>query len=222
MRGGVDAFSLSRPHCGCVDGLVGRHDDALLVAALRNGDAAAFDRAYDEHRDRVYGFLVRLSGRTDVAQDLFQETFLKLAKSATSLRPDTDIAAWLFTVARNEFLSHRRKLGARPREEAEPDEPQHAAESSNDPERQLTAAREIARVETALAAVPEAYREVLLLVAVEGLETDQVCAVLGLKPDALRQRLSRARAMLAEKLASSVTRRPAIGYPSASRDEVDP
>ncbi|MFO0660076.1 MAG: RNA polymerase sigma factor [Polyangiaceae bacterium] len=198
-----------------------RHANLLLVAALRRGDPAAFDRAYEEHRERVYGFLARLSGRVDVAQDLFQETFLKLAKNATSLRDDTDLAAWLFTVARNEFLSYRRRVGARPREDAEPDEPVYAASSSSNPERQVTAQREIARIEHAIASLPDMYREVLLLVAVEGLDTDQACMVLALKPDALRQRLSRARAALAEKLEQSAHRPPSIGYLSRPRAEVE-
>ena len=174
---------------------------SLLVEALRRGEPAAFDRAYAEHRARVYSFLSRLSGRTDIAQDLFQETFLKLARSATTLRPDTDLAAWLFTVARNELFSYRRRAAARPAESPtlDDDHPAYAAHARN-PERDTVASRELERLDVALAALPEAHREVLLLVAVEGLEADRACAVLGIKPDALRQRLSRARAALAEIL----------------------
>lgn len=178
--------------------------DSLLVEALRRGEPAAFDRAYGEHRARVYSFLARLAGRTDIAQDLFQETFLKLARSATALRPDTDLKAWLFTVARNEFLSYRRRVAARPAESATLDDehPAYAAHAA-DPERHTAAARELERLDAALAALPEAHREVLLLVAVEGLEPDRASLVLGLRSDALRQRLSRARAALAEVLAKS-------------------
>lgn len=177
--------------------------DPLLVEALRRGEPAAFDRAYGEHRARVYSFLARLSGRADIAQDLFQETFLKLARSASTLRPDTDLAAWLFTVARNEFLSYRRRAAARPAESTnlDDDHPAYATHARN-PERDAVASRELERLDVALASLPEAHREVLLLVAVEGLEADRACAVLGLKPDALRQRLSRARAALADTLAT--------------------
>lgn len=175
--------------------------DTLLVEALRRGEPAAFDRAYGEHRARVYSFLARLSGRADIAQDLFQETFLKLARNANTLRPDTDLAAWLFTVARNEFLTYRRRAAARPAEAPtlDDDHPAYAAHA-HDPERHTAAARELERLDAALATLPEAHREVLLLVAVEGLEADRACLVLGLRADALRQRLSRARAALAEQL----------------------
>ena len=78
------------------------------VRALRNGDAAAFDAAYALYHRRIYDFLYRLSGRRDLAEDLFQETFIKLARHATTLREDTELGAWLFTVARNAYRSHRR------------------------------------------------------------------------------------------------------------------
>src|SRR5687768_6816745 len=84
--------------------------DREIVDALRRGEEAAFDRAFDRYRPRIFGFLARLSGRKDVAEDLLQETFLRLAAKATALREDTDLRAWLFAVARNLFISHRRSL----------------------------------------------------------------------------------------------------------------
>lgn len=190
--------------------------DTLLVEALRRGEPAAFDRAYAEHRARVYAFLSRLAGRTDIAQDLFQETFLKLARNAGTLRADTDLAAWLFTVARNEFLSYRRRAAARPAESPTlaDDHPAYTAHAQN-PERETAAARELERLEVALASLPEAHREVLLLVAVEGLDTDRACAVLALRPEALRQRLSRARSALAEQLRAMPSN--TLGNASAAR-----
>src|SRR5438552_246744 len=84
-------------------------DRRELLDGLRRGDAAAFDRVYARYRDRIYGFLRRLTGGDrPLADDLFQETFLKLARHAFRLRDDTDLAAWLFTVARNEYRAHRR------------------------------------------------------------------------------------------------------------------
>jgi len=63
---------------------------------------------FSGHRERIYSFLLRLCGRRDVADDLFQETWAKLATNAVRLREDSDLAAWLFTVARNVYRSHRR------------------------------------------------------------------------------------------------------------------
>src|SRR5262245_5384316 len=81
-----------------------------LVLRLRRGEEAAFDAAYDLYRRRLFGFLARLSGRRDVAEDLLQETFLRLAAKARLLAEDTNLRAWLFAVARNLFISHRRAV----------------------------------------------------------------------------------------------------------------
>jgi RNA polymerase sigma-70 factor (ECF subfamily) len=173
-------------------------DQAALVRALRAGELRAFDVAYARHRARVFSFLLRLSGRRDTAEDLLQETFLRLATHAPTLAEDTVLAAWLFTVARNLWRSHRRwRLldATRLRELAfAPTAP------SPSPHGLAEANQTSARLEAALASLPETYREVLLLVAVERLEPQQAAAVLGLRDDALRQRLSRARGMLAEAM----------------------
>ena len=177
-----------------------------LVDALRRGDAAAFDAVYARYRGRILGFLLRLSRRRDVAEDLFQETFCKLARTAPRLAEDTDLAAWLFRVARNAWVSHRRwsmldisRLVAFD-EAALPPGPAVDADARSD------AARRIAQLEQALASLPAGSREVLLLVGVEGFEQEQAAAVLGISYEALRQRLARARAQLAQRLGMKETK----------------
>lgn len=174
-------------------------DDEALVTGLRRGDPAAFNRTYAAYRPRVYGFLLRLSGRRDVADDLLQETFMKLARNAASLQEDTRLVAWLLTVARNEFLSYRRwsvlditrilSLGS---------EQSHAVDEG--PEERTEAQARLARLEVALSQLPTASREVLLLVGVEGLDQEEAAGILGVGYPALRQRLSRARAELAQRI----------------------
>jgi RNA polymerase sigma factor (sigma-70 family) len=171
--------------------------ERALVDGLRRGDAAAFDAVYALYKDRIYGFLFRLSGRRHLADDLFQEVFLKLARHATALREDTQLAAWLFTVARNQWRGHQRwLLGGGGRQL--PDE--IAPEPGPDPDQEAQRRAELRALEVALAELPDAAREVLLLVGVEGLDQEQAAQVLGLSYEALRQRLSRARAQLADKL----------------------
>ena len=171
-----------------------------LVDGLRHGDETAFDAAYARYRSPLYGFLLRLSRRRDVADDLFQDTWVKLARHAHRLDPETDLRAWLFRVARNAWVSHARwsmfdvsRLAAL----------EYAAPSPapwTDAEGRTDAARKLHRLEQALASLQTAHREVLLLVAVEGFEQEQAAAILGISHVALRQRLSRARAQLASKL----------------------
>lgn len=175
-------------------------DEAALLRALRAGESRAFDTIYGRYRPRIYGFLLRLARRRDVAEDLMQETFIRLATHASTLTEDTVLAAWLFTVARNLWRSHRRwrlldaerlrELGLWP-----------GATSAETPLALSEASETERRLEAALVALPETYREVLLLVAVERLEPQQAAEVLGVRPDALRQRLARGRSMLADALA---------------------
>ena len=81
---------------------------AAWVERLRQGDVEAFDELYAAFNARVFTFLVRLSRRRDVAEDLLEETWLRLVMHGRRLRADTRLGPWLFTVARNLHVSYRR------------------------------------------------------------------------------------------------------------------
>ncbi len=172
--------------------------DAALVDGLRRRDPRAFDAVYARFHPRLWSFLVRLAGRRDVAEDLVQDTWLLVAKHAGRLEDGTDLAAWLFTVARNRYRSWRRwAVLDFTRIDLLSREPSGAAAA---PEGAAAARAEIAALEDAIRRISPAHREVLLLAAVDGLETAQVAEVLGLREEAVRKRLSRARAELADRL----------------------
>jgi RNA polymerase sigma factor (sigma-70 family) len=171
-----------------------------LVARVKAGDAAAFEAVYDAHRPRLFTFLARLSRRRDVAEDLLDEAFLRLVACAPRLREDTCLAAWLFTVARNLHASwcrHRALDGARI-DEATAAWPVPAAGET--PFEATARSETERRLERALARLSLDDREVLLLVAVEGLAPAEAAGALGVRPEALRKRLQRARERLAEQL----------------------
>ncbi|HUR20686.1 MAG TPA: RNA polymerase sigma factor [Vicinamibacterales bacterium] len=174
--------------------------EALLVSRLQAGDASAFDEVHALLNTRLFNFLLRLSRRREVAEDLLEETWLRLVTHANRLRPDTRLAAWLFTVARNLYVGYQR---SRMLEET------HATSLIGlwpGGAKQLSPFEETAtneterRIEAGLAALPAAYREVLLLVGVEGFRPVEAAKVCGISPEALRQRLSRARALLTRQL----------------------
>src|SRR5262249_31078725 len=83
-------------------------DERLLVARIRAGDTAAFDEVYEAYRPRVFAFLLRMTRNRTVAEDLLDETWLRLVRHAARLLPDTRLGPWLFTVARNLYWSQRR------------------------------------------------------------------------------------------------------------------
>jgi RNA polymerase sigma-70 factor (ECF subfamily) len=169
---------------------------AALLEQLRRRDATAFDEVYRRYTPVLFAFLARLAGRPAVAEELLQETWLRLATHARTLAPDTNLRAWLFTVARNLHRSHRRRARLdldllrfwrwASREQPAPPSPHDMAVLS-EAER---------RLEAALAALPLAQREILLLVSVEGFSPSQAAEILRLRPEAARQRLRRARAAL--------------------------
>ena len=83
-------------------------DERVLVARLRAGDTGAFDEVYDAYRPRVFAFLLRMTRSRTVAEDLLDETWLRLVRHVARLLPDTRLGPWLFTVARNLYWSQRR------------------------------------------------------------------------------------------------------------------
>ncbi len=179
---------------------VERELEQRLVARLKAGDAAAFDAVYDAYRPRLFTFLARLTRRRDVAEDLLDETWLRLVMSAPRLADDTCIAAWLFTVARNLHASwcrHRALDDTRISDAPAswpapaPGESPFEATSRNETED---------RIERALARLTRRDREVLLLVAVSGMTPAEAAAAVGLPADALRKRLQRARERLAAEM----------------------
>ncbi|MBA3452002.1 MAG: RNA polymerase sigma factor [Deltaproteobacteria bacterium] len=174
-------------------------DERAWVDGLRRGDAQAFDVVFAAYRRRVYGYLVRMTRRRDAAEDLLQEAFLRLAQHAKRLDADTRLGAWLFTVAHRLFVSWTRAQHVRaqlagdlPRSEP-PTSDRSPLEALADSQAQLA-------LERAFGALAPAYREVALLVGVEGLTPTEVAGILGEKPDAIRQRLARARTQLAAAL----------------------
>jgi len=182
-----------------------RERELQLVGRLRTGDPAAFDAVYEAFNARLFNFLARLSNRREVAEDLLEETWLRLVKHARRLRPDTRLAPWLFTVARHVHASYCRSrlledshagglLGLWPhgRPGPSPFEVVEAGET----ERRLAAA---------LASLPLAHREALLLVVIEGLQHAEAADICGVTTEAMRQRVSRARARLARRLTDSET-----------------
>lgn len=166
--------------------------------ALRRLEPGAVDAVFDLYSGRLNGFLRRLGASPELAEELVQEAFVRLVRHAPRLREDTRLGPWLYTVTHNLWRSQRRwawldgtrllQLAWAPRRGPPTPAEEHAAGAAR------------ARVEAAVAALPENQREVFLLVVGEGLDPAEAAEVLGLRPDAARQRLARARRAVEEAL----------------------
>ena len=174
--------------------------DHETLALLRRRDPRGFDQAYARYGARLFTFLSRLlgSGQRHLAEDLLQQTFLRLAEHGPELRADSDLRAWLYTVARNAFLGQVR--GRRLAAEAA------SLELVTDYSPEAEARLMLGDVEQALARLRLEDRELLLLVGAEGLEPLAVSRMLGLEPATLRKRLARARQRLLQELEQAAPR----------------
>ena len=178
---------------------VDRDSELALIARLKQRDEGAFDELYDAYHARIFNFLARLARNRDVAEDLAEETWLRVVANARRLREDTRLAPWLFTIARNLFASYCRSRALDYDAMSSPSLwPVQPPEPS--PFEAASATELQKRVEGALATLPGIYREALLLVAQVGMSPSEAASVCGISGEAMRQRLSRARAMLASRL----------------------
>lgn len=168
------------------------------LSAIRALDPAAIDALVTRYAPRLNGFIRRLGASPEVAEELVQETLLRLVRHAPAFPDGSRVGAWCFTVAHNLWRSHRRwawldgtrmleLAGMRPMATAGADDAL-AARQTND------------RLEAAVATLPEAQRAVFLLVVGEGLEPQEAALALGITPENARQRLARARRHLEEAL----------------------
>jgi RNA polymerase sigma factor (sigma-70 family) len=179
-----------------------RECELALVERVRAGDTAAFDTVHAAFNVRLYGFLARLTRSRDVAEDLLEDTWVRFVTYADQLRADTRLGPWLFTVARNVHITWCRARAVETRAAGSLDLWPAPLVADSPFEHAATSELE-RRIEQALSEMPTDAREVLLLVGVEGMTPSEAAAVCGVRPEAMRQRLKRARALLAERLAES-------------------
>lgn len=167
--------------------------DALMDRYAR-GEDAAFRELYAALGPRIRMFLMRLCGKPRLADDLLQETFLRVHRARGSFAPGASVVPWSYAIARNAFVDHgRRGRNARTEslDEATPGaEPEAPAGAS--PERQLHARETLALVRQVLAELPEAHREAFVLTRFEGLSNAEAAQILDTTEGNVRVRAFRA------------------------------
>ncbi len=175
--------------------------DEGLMREVRAGDPSAFEALYDRHHRSVFTFLLRSLGDRRAAEEVLQETFLRVFTHRESYQPTATFKTWLFTIARNLVIDQLRGRGAAPELEAA-EGLETVADPAATPLEQLEGAELGEKLEAALVRLSPAYREVLLLSRFAELNHQQIAEITGLSPSAVRVTLHRALRRLGAILAS--------------------
>lgn len=179
--------------------------DEALLARYREGDGAAFEILYARHRQGLYRFLLGLSGRAELAEEVYQETWLSLIRSGSQPQGRATFRTWLYQIARNRLIDHWRKHGVRNPLHDSYDEQVHVQpDDTSNPEQLLSLSRDQARLDAALQALPEDQREVFLLRLHGDLELPQIAALTGAPLETVKSRLRYAQQKLHRLLAEEV------------------
>ena len=179
--------------------------DESLLARYREGDGAAFEILYARHRQGLYRFLLGLSSIPELADEVFQETWLSLIRSNSQPQGRATFRTWLFQIARNRLIDHWRKHGARQPLHDSYDEQNHAvSDEANDPEQLFTLSRDSQRLDSALQTLPADQREVFLLRAHGDLDLAQIASLTEAPLETVKSRLRYAQQKLRRLLAEEV------------------
>jgi len=175
-------------------------EDTLLLDRYFAGDNAALVELYDRHNQRLYLYCLKLLGAPEQAEDLTQELWEKVARLRAKPQHVLNPAGFLLTIARNLCFNH---LKARKRLTSL-DALGEAIHPSYEM-RELTEMEDL--VVSALAELPDDYREVLVLNLYCGYRLDEIASMLGKSADAIRKRASRARLQLRTMVMEMIEKR---------------
>jgi RNA polymerase sigma-70 factor (ECF subfamily) len=192
-------------------------DEALATRAA-SGDDHAFEQIVERYQGRMFRLACRLTGETE-APDVLQETFLQVHRHLPTFRGESRFGTWLYRIATNAALMHRRSRARRPAEPLDqylprfnargehagtPAELQLATQADELLDRQFLAVK----AREALQRLPDIYRDPFVLRDLEEMSTADVAQALGLEPATVRQRVHRARLMLRGYLSDLVGVKP--------------
>jgi RNA polymerase sigma-70 factor (ECF subfamily) len=173
--------------------------DEQLMLAFKSGDARAFATLVLRHRQAVYNFILRFVGHRQRAEDVLQETWLKVVRSSGEYQPKAKFTTWVFTVARNLCVDSARKESYRQTDSL--DAPVGgdvenrelgqvvADDEAAGPERAANNQRLQPLLTAALQALPVEQREVFLLREYHGLGFKEIAEVTGVNENTVKSRM---------------------------------
>lgn len=180
--------------------------DDTLAARAAAGDDSAFEELVGRYQARVFRLACRLTSDT-AAPDVLQETFLQVYRGLPSFRGGSQFGTWVYRIATNAALMHRRARSRRPAESLDvflPKFDAHGKHAATPAELQVAACADerldrqflAEKARGVIAQLPDLYRDAFVLRDLEEMSTADVAEALGVDPATVRQRVHRARLML--------------------------
>lgn len=182
--------------------------DHQLIEATRTGDEAAFAEIVGRYKNPLTNYLYRMLGDYEEAVDLVQETFVRVYFAVERYHTDYAFSTYIYRIATNLAISEMRKkkrrrllslTGLFQTEEKETQE-FHPPDEKSLPDENLIEAEGRLTIERAIAALPDKYRAPIILREIEELSYEQIAQILDLGLGTTKSRISRARALLRDKL----------------------
>jgi len=179
-----------------------REEESRIVQKVIKGDVNAFETLVLAYEKNVYNIALRMTGNSEDASDMTQETFIKAYNSLQSFRGDSKFSVWLYRIATNVCLDFLRSKSRRPTvslsvEDNEGDEVQlDVADESQSPELLLDRQMTRESVRRGLETLSPEYRQILLLREIQGLSYEEISQALGLEAGTVKSRIFRARKKL--------------------------
>ncbi len=163
--------------------------DEQLMARVRGGEVEAFDALFERYRRRLFGFLFRRCDETAAAEDLFQETWIRVIRARKRFDPRRRFSTWLFQIANNLCRDRVRRLAVDIRKrEALHEQARARSESAAASSPELSVALP-ADLRERLAALPDRLREVLVLRYYYDLSEGEIAEIVGVPRGTVKSRL---------------------------------
>jgi len=175
------------------------HSETELIRRIVQGERELFRELISRHKNMVYGMIMRQVSDHATAEDLAQEVFLKAYTNLNRFRGDSQFATWITRIALNATTSYFSSRRYKERRRSEPFEPirhDHAEASASDAEDEVVTDAMKAQFRTALATLHPRYREVIVLIGLEGRSYEDAADTLEVPIGTVRSRLSKARELL--------------------------
>ena len=172
--------------------------DEQLVQWITAGDASCLGTLFERHHQALFNFMVQMTQNPSLAEDLVQESFMRVLKAAHTFRGDASFRSWLFNIARNHFYDCLRKdKRLQPLEDMDP--PSTAANDS-DPATQFEEIEKKVQFQAAMSRLPKKQREIIWLGRFELDSFEQLGEALGCSSGTARVRMHRAVKQLKQQL----------------------